>query len=92
MFACVSCTAIFASSMNIVDELGVLRDVGRMRLIARIFSKPSTPISLRLEDLGHAADVDAVEQEVLAEAEGLEGHSGALRGVVLEPSDVTARK
>ena len=43
MFACASWPAIFASSMNILMKSSSSAIVGRIRLIATILSKPSTP-------------------------------------------------
>ena len=43
MFAWLSCPAIFASSMNILMKSLSSPIVGRIRLMAMIFSKPSTP-------------------------------------------------
>ncbi len=46
MFACESVTAIFASLMNISTNCGFELSSGRMRLMTRIFSNPSTPCDL----------------------------------------------
>ena len=70
MFAWVSWTPIFASSMNIVMNSSSSAMFGRMRLTATSRSKPSTPKAFR-PDLGHAADVDPVEQQVLSEGDRL---------------------
>ncbi len=48
MFACVSCTAIFASSMNIVMNSWSSAMFGRIRFTATRRSKPSTPKALAL--------------------------------------------
>ncbi len=49
MLAWLSCPQIFASSMNISMKSASSAIDGRMRLMARIFSKPSTPKDLALK-------------------------------------------
>ena len=49
MFACVSCTAIFASSMNIVMNSWSSAIDGRIRFTATRRSKPSTPKAFALK-------------------------------------------
>ena len=46
MFAWLNVTAIFASLMNISTKDGFSLSSGRIRLMTRTFSKPSTPCDL----------------------------------------------
>jgi hypothetical protein len=54
-----------------LDELFVLRDVRKDPLHGHQPLEALHPVGLRPEDLGHAADIDALEQVVLAEWNGL---------------------
>src|SRR5882672_8796521 len=47
--ACESCEVIFASSTNILMKSSSSATAGRIRLMATIFSKPSTPTVLALK-------------------------------------------
>src|SRR5262249_27755654 len=53
------------------DEVLVLRDAGEDALHRHHALEPLHPESLRPEDLGHAADVDALEERVFAERDWL---------------------
>ena len=71
MFAWFSWTAIFASSMNIVMNSSSSAMFGRMRLTATQPLEALDAERLGLEHLGHAADVDAIEQQVFSELDRL---------------------
>ena len=57
--------------MNIVMNSSSSAMFGRMRLIATQPLEALDAEGLGLEDLGHAADVDALEEVVLSERDGL---------------------
>ena len=71
MFAWFSWTASFASSMNMRMNSLSSAMFGRMRLTATQPLEALDAEGLRAEHLGHAADVDPLEQVILAEGDRL---------------------
>ena len=71
MFACASWPAIFASSMNILMKSRSSAIVGQDPLDGDDLLEALDAEALGLEDLRHAADADALEQQVFPEWNGL---------------------
>ena len=90
MFACFSWTAIFASSMNIVMNSSSSAMFGRMRLIARSRSKPSTPKAFALKTSAMPPTLMRSSRRYLPKGMGF--FSAAMRPSFSAPSEPKPRR